>query len=609
MAPAFPPPLTPQEVDQFFPQATPKPEAQTFELGLALGGTVSAGAYTAGALDFLVEALDAWYRQREIEERQNTPDDRRVAPLHDLRLEIVTGASGGGACAALLSRALQFEFPHMTPATDRDQTGNPFYDAWVRALVLMGPTGLLATRDLDAKPPPDKLPSLLDTTLIDDLGVSTIAFTGDSLGTRTSPSKRAYLRNPLRIVVTLTNLRGVPYVATFSGVPVGSTATGTDQGEFFVDHADYGRFAVEQPSGTPARQGPRPDEFFIPAASSAGGGGAWTQLGEYGKATGAFPGALRARNLTRPIEQYRYRVSVQPDATGVARPFPLLPAWDQLVDPKSGNFPAIDSFCAVDGGALDNEPIGLARTWLAGMTAHNPRDPKTSQRAVLLIDPLADAPYFGPSVNPGLVRIVAPFILGEIGAARYLTSDLLLMVDPTICSRFLLAASGTTPKGWQVGETAITSSGLGAFAGFLHEDMRRHDYLLGRANCQRLLKNDFALDAENPLFSHWTPQQRIQHTIKDASGRDFLPIVPLIGPVAGYEPEPPWPKVVVDDDALTTAVGARLSAVIAQFEKDELQGNIGLRLLLSGIRGIGSQSIAKAIVAAARQYLSDSGLV
>jgi hypothetical protein len=185
---------------------------------------------------------------------------------------------------------------------------------------------------------------------------------------------------------------------------------------------------------------------------------------------------------------------------------------------------------------------------------------------------------------------------------------MLLMADATVFSRFLLTASGTTAQGWQVGETAIAGSGLGAFAGFLHEDLRRHDYLLGRANCQRFLKSDFALDAENPLFAQWTPQQRAQFAVRDASGRDFLPIIPLMAAVAGAEPDPPWPKVFVNDGALSTNIGARLAAVIARFEADELEGNAALRLLVSGIRSIGSESIGVAVVKAARQYLTDAGL-
>ena len=42
----------------------PKVPDETFELALVLGGTVSAGAYTAGALDFLIEALDCWEAAR-----------------------------------------------------------------------------------------------------------------------------------------------------------------------------------------------------------------------------------------------------------------------------------------------------------------------------------------------------------------------------------------------------------------------------------------------------------------------------------------------------------------------------------------------------------------
>ena len=37
---------------------------QPFYLGLNMSGTVSAGAYTAGVIDFLVEAMDAWYAER-----------------------------------------------------------------------------------------------------------------------------------------------------------------------------------------------------------------------------------------------------------------------------------------------------------------------------------------------------------------------------------------------------------------------------------------------------------------------------------------------------------------------------------------------------------------
>ena len=36
-----------------------------FRIALNMAGAVSAGAYTAGVLDFLIDALDAWYAEKE----------------------------------------------------------------------------------------------------------------------------------------------------------------------------------------------------------------------------------------------------------------------------------------------------------------------------------------------------------------------------------------------------------------------------------------------------------------------------------------------------------------------------------------------------------------
>jgi len=37
-------------------ERTPDPEPGVFEIGLVMSGAVSAGAYTAGVVDFLIEA-------------------------------------------------------------------------------------------------------------------------------------------------------------------------------------------------------------------------------------------------------------------------------------------------------------------------------------------------------------------------------------------------------------------------------------------------------------------------------------------------------------------------------------------------------------------------
>jgi hypothetical protein len=64
-----------------------------------MSGAISAGAYTAGVLDFLVEALDAW------EDARNGPEGDG-APNHRVGLKVMSGASAGGITAAIAAIAL-----------------------------------------------------------------------------------------------------------------------------------------------------------------------------------------------------------------------------------------------------------------------------------------------------------------------------------------------------------------------------------------------------------------------------------------------------------------------------------------------------------------------
>ena len=57
---------------------------RTFEIGLVMAGAISAGAYTAGAIDFLIQALDEWQTAKDGED----PD----CPRHNVTLRILAGA-------------------------------------------------------------------------------------------------------------------------------------------------------------------------------------------------------------------------------------------------------------------------------------------------------------------------------------------------------------------------------------------------------------------------------------------------------------------------------------------------------------------------------------
>ena len=107
-------------------------EEGVFRLGLVLNGTASAAAWTAGALDFLVEALDFWEdKKREDRERG---DGRPTVPDHEVRVGIAGGTSGGGLCAALLARAAGWDFPHAADAGAPANGANPFWRVLVEDL-------------------------------------------------------------------------------------------------------------------------------------------------------------------------------------------------------------------------------------------------------------------------------------------------------------------------------------------------------------------------------------------------------------------------------------------------------------------------------------------
>jgi len=144
---------TPEEINKWS-VAKPELDGKTFEFGLVLGGTVSAGAYTAGVLDFLFEALDAWTDAKQ----RNDP----LAPKHEVRLKVIAGASGGGVNAVIAARALAFNYPAVTRGSLKANTptGNPFFDTWCSLQF----DGFLDTADLKK----GGIRSLLNGKPIDD---------------------------------------------------------------------------------------------------------------------------------------------------------------------------------------------------------------------------------------------------------------------------------------------------------------------------------------------------------------------------------------------------------------------------------------------------------
>src|SRR4029077_18100257 len=162
-----------------------------FHLGINMSGAVSAGAYTAGVLDFLMEALEQWYAAKA------SPNP--VVPLHDISIDVFSGASAGGMCAAIAAVMVQGSFQHIANPADPavKDTSNKFYESWVNKINI---EQLLECTDLeDVKP----VISLLDSDIIDQIADYAIV-----PGVSTA---RPYISNSLTLFLTLTNVRGVPF--------------------------------------------------------------------------------------------------------------------------------------------------------------------------------------------------------------------------------------------------------------------------------------------------------------------------------------------------------------------------------------------------------------
>ncbi|HWY23556.1 MAG TPA: hypothetical protein VNX47_01470 [Nevskia sp.] len=540
-----------------------KPPA--FRIGLAMAGAVSAGAYTAGVLDFLFEALDAWYDAKARGE---------PVPRHDIALDVASGASAGAMCAAVLSVALPYDFPHARlDAQRRPGAGaleNPFYRAWVEDIDIRP---MLATDDLAG----GELPSLLNSAVIDRILRQALDYSG--------PLKsRPYVTRPFVNRYTIGNLRGVPYDLSYRGLRGASDAV--------YAHDDALGFLVGGDGGsTPAACVTGHARVGEHASAQAPD---WQGLGEAALASGAFPIFLRPRLLRRDARDYDAGRFSNPDAGGEAVTVP--PAWPEQSAPDPYEF------VAVDGGMFTNEPLDLAREVIEGASTHAPQG-TAADSAVMMIAPFIARPGVGSTVPLGPPhRLLLPLLFSFISQCRFKPADIALAHDPRVYNRFLVAPTDSaSPKEapyW------IAGGPMQGFFGFLHKEYRKHDYQLGRRNCQRFLRQYFRLPAANPVVAYGYGQ--LPDTWLDQNGE--LPIIPLIGKVVEEEPLCEWPVGVFSAGELNDAIAGRVDAIF-RYYRDSFaadSGNAVARLLTRGYLQAGWLAVRKQVLAGLRASIEDA---
>jgi hypothetical protein len=486
-------------------------DQKTFRIGISMAGAVSAGAYTAGVMDYLLEALENWQKAKDL----NLPG----VPKHDVLIEVLSGASAGGMTAVITTAAVQKDFPHVNQQNYLSGVNkeNPLFDSWVNLTEdkksdMMNQ--MLSTDDIiDAKSinPDTEVRSIFNSLFIEKIARRTL----DSI-VKDPKTKRQYFADNLELFTTITNLRGFNYELQFI------TALGSREDRMIM-HKDLVHFQLN-PLGTYNNDGKIPIHFSTPDGLNR------KLLIDAAISTGAFPVGLAPRVLVREAKYINDNPLLK-----------ITHGKNNLVDPTKD----YNTVC-VDGGVINNEPYDLTETLLmnrrkaeiekekdlATAKAYEPeKSASTFDTTILMIDPFPNyddspAKYFDLQA----IKFAATQLLGAMRQQLMVKSDLLEKAyNDFDYSRFMIAPIRTS--GGQTQKDSIACGALGGFGGFFNRDFRIHDFMLGRRNCQRFIQQYFcvAQSADNPIIRYGYEDfgtDSIRFFMPEKT--DLLPLIPDI---------------------------------------------------------------------------------
>ena len=485
---------------------------KTFHIGIAMAGAVSAGAYTAGVMDYLLEALENWQKAKDL--------DLPGVPRHEVVIDVLSGASAGGMTALITAASIQREFPPINQHNYFTLSAfeNPLFHSWVNLteepksdiMSQMLETGdITASHDLN---PMEEVRSLFNSLFIEKIAHRVIDASMKDSGTY-----RPYFAPDLELLTTLTNLRGFNYELEF----VSASGKRHDR---MTSHKDLMHFQ-HNPSGDYRNDGKIPYHFDTP------GGLNKNLLIDGAIATGAFPAGLAPRMVTR-----------DPRYINDNRLLKISHKTGFLVDPNT-DYQAV----CVDGGVINNEPYDLTESILRNRRTEALNKSKTSyapgseyyieqsaaafDTSVLMIDPFpaVDPPN---EIYPGLLALknTSVQLAGAIQQQLMVKTELLARAyNDNDYTRFMIAP--VRSKNGVTQQYSIASGSLGGFGGFFSKKFRVHDYMLGRRNCQRFIRQYFCVpeSAENPIISYGYANLKKDHlTLIRQNNSLVFPIIPDI---------------------------------------------------------------------------------
>ena len=434
-----------------------------FKICLTMAGAVSAGAFTAGVMDYLLETLELW-EQAKIKNSSLGPDHPEYnlsIPMHDVEIDVISGASAGGISGALtLLNVMDADFQ----AVNKDNPlgkNNRFYQSWVE----MGDDSktttfekMLENDDIKKNEKPE---SLLNSRAIDVIA-------NNALNIKTQKKLPSYISESLDLVLTTTNLRGLNFKIDFGG--------SDKNGSIITSHAGFFRYKLANdlyPQGIPEGD----NMYYVLDLNNAKDMG---YLKDATLSTAAFPIGLKSREVAisqKYVERYPNYLFGQ--RTGISPIIKDSPVY---------------KFNSIDGGLINNEPFAIA---LKILKEKNLADVLLDRYAVIMMDPFPNQDNDIEEENPprDIISIAKGMFKALRNQVMFNQDGILEALDQTNRTKYLIepVRKVMSAGGLVRPKNDLASAPFSGFAGFLDKSFRNHDYHLGRQNCQSFLRYYFGV--------------------------------------------------------------------------------------------------------------------
>lgn len=477
---------------------------KTFKLCLTMAGAVSAGAYTAGVIDYLLETLELWEKAKVINRSRgiNHPDYDHSIPMHQVEIDVMSGSSAGGISGSLTLLALADKNYKSINKDNPNGIDNIFYRSWVEMADTKESSTidkLLGDNDLKEF---GEVHSLLNTKAIDDIA-------DEAIRIREQREIPKYASDSLDVILTTTNLRGINFLVNFDG------SRDSSKGTVITNHGGFFRYKLKNDkykSGIPVSE----DELYYVLDISKKKH--LQYLKEATLSTAAFPIGLRSREVAISSEYIkRYPKYLFNQSKGIE---PLLPEGD------------IYTFNSVDGGVINNEPYGIA---LKVLKEKNPKSIETCRYGVIMIDPFPNKDKDVSKSGKSISSIAKGLLRSLRNQVMFNQEGILDALDLSDRTKFLIEPVRKIKKNgeWVRSKNDLASAPIGGFAGFLSRDFRAHDFQLGRKNCQAFLRYYFAIPSEEietrlSIKPSAEIKERFEFSVPpmDVNGDKLFPIIP-----------------------------------------------------------------------------------